>query len=167
MDIQLETRQMLQEVSLLIEQLSNEVYASPVPVLNGQSIGKHIRHILGFYQCLCQCKLPGPLDYSARERDPQVECQPQIAIHKIEGMLPLLDKLSTDFNLQVVPDVSSQNPKPLESTIGREMMYLFDHTVHHLAMINIALKTSFPEITLSEPLGIAYSTRQQMTKLTQ
>ena len=166
MEIQRETRPLLQELSLLIQKLPPEVFTASIPVLNGQTIGKHIRHILEFYECLCHWKSGTPLDYSVRKRDVGLECQPQKALEKCTDLFPLLDDLSVVDRMWVFPDVSNPDPEPVESTIGRELMYLFDHTMHHLAMIQMALKTSFPEIAVPKKLGMAHSTRRQMPNTT-
>lgn len=46
----------------------------------------------------------------------------------------------------------------IESTIGREVMYAFDHAVHHMAIIKIGLIENFPDKTIDVNLGIAPST---------
>jgi hypothetical protein len=46
----------------------------------------------------------------------------------------------------------------VQSTIGRELIYNIEHTIHHLAIVKIALKSSIPGMHLPEHFGVAPST---------
>ena len=48
--------------------------------------------------------------------------------------------------------------KSISSSVGRELMYAYDHAIHHLAMIKIGMQIDFPMIEISKNLGVAPST---------
>jgi hypothetical protein len=46
----------------------------------------------------------------------------------------------------------------VSSTVGRELIYNIEHTIHHLAIVKIALKAILPSLELPEHFGVAPST---------
>ena len=50
----------------------------------------------------------------------------------------------------------------IETSLYREITYNIEHTVHHLAIINIALKQNFKYVETSENFGYSSSTIQQL-----
>ena len=49
--------------------LSDEIYAKPLNILTGRSIGQHIRHIIEFYHCLLSQANKSVVNYDLRKRD--------------------------------------------------------------------------------------------------
>ncbi|MDO7687638.1 MAG: hypothetical protein MUQ03_06645, partial [Schleiferiaceae bacterium] len=66
---------LLQDIHDLLTQLSDTSYAKPIPSLSMASLGEHVRHSLGFYECLLEVADGQVIDYDARKRDPLVETQ--------------------------------------------------------------------------------------------
>jgi hypothetical protein len=42
--------------------------------------------------------------------------------------------------------------------MGREMVFVYDHAIHHLAIIRIGLQVHFPEVDVDVHLGVSPST---------
>ena len=76
-------------------------------------------------------------------------------------MLKLIGQLNENHAVKVKVDFSSDplvtRPMVL-STVGRELMYAFDHATHHLAIIRIGLKECMPDLELDKDFGKAPST---------
>jgi hypothetical protein len=52
----------------------------------------------------------------------------------------------------------------VNSTYFRELVYNIEHAIHHFAIMAIAVKSNFQEVTLAENFGTAYSTIQFQEK---
>ncbi len=154
--------QIIDQINQLIKKLDTNTYSKPLELFNGSSIGEHFRHIYDFYNCLAQADSSRPLDYSKRERNPQLEKEPSFAIAAFTEVKSELRKLPLNHPLKVTPDAYEHSSVVREilvpSSFGRELMYAYDHAIHHLAIIKIGLKHYFPEVLVSEEVGVAPST---------
>ena len=155
------TRFILQQLTEVLSLIPEKAYAQPLEIFNGSSIGQHFRHIYNFYEILFANWQKGIIDYAARQRETQVEKSPHAATLGLKQLITQLTDLNEDSPLQILSDFSSEQSEErqlVSSTLGRELAYAFDHTIHHLAIIKIGIKTAFPTITLPENLGVAPST---------
>jgi hypothetical protein len=132
-----------------------------LPVLNNSSLGQHFRHILNFYQSVIRGAETRLIDYALRERDSLVETDPAFAQRAFKGIEIVLHRLQEDQPLQVladfVPEPGAERPI-VASSVGRELMYAYDHALHHLAIIKIGLREVFPEVLVESHIGVAPST---------
>jgi hypothetical protein len=145
----------------LLGKIAPETYSQPLPIFNGSSIGQHFRHIVDFYGCLNRGIADGRVDYAQRQRDPRVETEPDHAAQTLFDFLGQLEITDEFAAVEVVADFSSElnETRPVVlSTVGREMMYAYDHAVHHLAMIKMGLKAAAPALEIDKNLGVAPST---------
>jgi len=151
----------LRQIEEVIALLDAETYARPLDLFDGSSIGQHMRHILNFYQSLLTGIGEGLVDYARRERDPRMETDPRFMENLLSTIEASLQQMDENQPLRVradfLPDEGEDRPV-VESSAGRELMYAFDHAVHHLAIIRIGLRIVLPECGISEELGIAPST---------
>jgi hypothetical protein len=46
----------------------------------------------------------------------------------------------------------------VQSSIGRELLFAYDHAVHHLAIIRIGIKAACPDVLLPASVGVAPAT---------
>jgi uncharacterized damage-inducible protein DinB len=165
-----ENNQYLQQIIDLIRQISDELYCNNEnPYFKG-AVGKHIRHILDFYDCF----LTGwheKIDYDARKREEGVGNDRQFCIQKINNTMAALNELATvtdesDKGLPVKNDESEQgaNKDPFSlSTVERELQFLKFHAVHHFAIIAMILRVQGFEPP--EDFGFAASTLQYLKQL--
>lgn len=145
----------------LLNRMDANTYSKPLALFNGSSIGQHFRHILDFYGCLSVGAFDGRVDYANRLRDTRVETEPSYAISVLKGYMDKIASLDEGLSIEVVADFSADlnEARPVVlSSLGRELMYAYDHAVHHLAIIKMGLKASSPNFQMDKNLGVAPST---------
>ena len=151
----------IRQIDDLLHQVDSELYARPLDLFNGSTIGQHIRHILNFYQALVSGAENGIIDYADRERDPRIEQDPGYARASFQVITRKISDLDEERHLPVradfFPDDAVLRPM-VQSSVGRELMFAFDHAVHHLAIVKIGLQVAQPDLQLQEELGVAPST---------
>ncbi|MCB0582649.1 MAG: hypothetical protein KDD10_25445 [Phaeodactylibacter sp.] len=155
------TAYITRQIAQLLEQIHPTVYASPLSLFNGSTLGQHFRHIFDFYDCLLRGAPEGVVDYASRRRDEQMETDPGYAGMAFRKLEQACGHLQEEKTLDIQADFSSlpEAGRPVVgSTVGRELMFAYDHAVHHLALIKIGLKEAQPEALVDEHLGVAPST---------
>ncbi|MEZ0540327.1 DinB family protein [Fibrella arboris] len=167
----------LMQLADLIGQLSDADYARPLPVLSGNTIGKHIRHIVEFYELLIRSVataqrearsgmpdhgVPAPLNYDRRQRDLQLETDTDETLRRISRIDRAISRIDLNQPLCLEADLSVAGSEPVQipSTVARELLYNVEHAVHHMALIQVAVRHEFPAVELPDHFGVAYSTVQ-------
>jgi uncharacterized damage-inducible protein DinB len=107
----------------------------------GSSVGSHVRHILDHIRNLAH---PGAIiDYESRRRGDAIESSRERALQRITELQSAVRSLSTNPIGQSIHISAIPSPGlaalTLPSTLERELLYVIDHTVHHLAMIRTLL----------------------------
>lgn len=155
----------LEKIDALLHQLSNAELARPSGLLFGSSIGQHVRHILEFYTCLLTEMDAPSFSYDRRRRDPLIETEVIAARACAVRNIGLLRRLKSDRDLLMESELPGKPTVGTQrTTLKRELAYLADHGVHHLAMIRIALEQELPHVTYPEYLGVAASTRNHQVR---
>ena len=151
--------QKLDEVLILLEQLSDEDYRKSIELLSNASLGQHLRHILEFYICLQNGMEIGQICYDNRDRDKRIEESKEFARIKIAEIKEFIYNVDTDLTIQLQANYSLKDIKSnvINSSLYRELAYAMDHTIHHLAIIKIGLK-ALNNIQVDENFGVAPST---------
>ena len=143
----------------IIEQISDRQYTYNNQKYFKSGVGKHIRHILDFYDSFLTSS-NGRIDYDDRQRVEDVESNRLAAISKINSIIKGLEKLSSvNKPVQVKNDDTASTDAEVvftPSTIARELKFLASHTVHHFAIIAMILRLQNYEIP--EDFGVAPST---------
>jgi hypothetical protein len=137
------------------------IYQAPLDILSGSTIGQHTRHIIEFYNCLIEQnedQSEPVINYAKRRRDFVIESQPDHALQYVEMICRRLQELNAGRNCMLDCTEHGQENLLVSSTIGRELIYNIEHTIHHLAIVKIALKATAPSIDLPEHFGVAPST---------
>ncbi|MES2776649.1 MAG: DinB family protein [Bacteroidota bacterium] len=143
----------------LLKELSCEEYRLPSAVLNGATIGQHVRHIAELFQCLLAGYETGIVNYDNRNRDPAIETN-RIFAHEL--LLKIADNLELDnrsMMLHSVYDEAGGEVIAVETNFYREVVYNLEHTIHHMALIRIGVQ-NISGIQLEETFGVAPSTIQ-------
>lgn len=150
----------LNEIQGLLSQLPAAIYTKPREILNEATIGQHFRHILEFYICLKQGTATGTVSYDDRKRDVQIETDLDYVMKIIQELTNFIGGISTDQSLILKASYSDTSGKNtlIKTTLFRELAYALDHTVHHLAIIRIALMEEKDEVTVDSNFGVAPST---------
>lgn len=144
----------LLQLSVLLQQMTDEFYTMPVTELGGASVGEHIRHIIELYECLLSRYDEGVVNYDDRKRDKTLQNSKAAASDRIEVVSAALLKQNKNLILQQMVGGSIME---FESNYYRELLYNFEHTIHHQALIKVAL-INIKDIAISEDFGVAPST---------
>lgn len=150
----------LEQLKEMLQAINNENYTRQNEILSGSSVGQHIRHILEFYLLLVSGSFSGTISYDKRQRDIRIEEDQQFAIQTIDRLLQGIDTLdetlTVKFEGDFTADGSAQNSTL--SSVGRELAYCIEHSIHHQAIIKAGLIVlGLSELT-NENFGVAYST---------
>jgi hypothetical protein len=152
----------LRQMLRLLPELADDAYTTPPPKLAPLRANSHLRHVLEFYECFFDGLEWSHIDYDARRRDESVETSRLVAMERINGLIEQFEStqaLQSDCLVFVkAEDADSMHlPDPyLISSIGRELSVLSSHTVHHFALIAIALRAH--GIEPGSEFGVAPST---------
>ena len=155
------TAAIIQQIICLLDNIEDYKYCKPLTIFDGAFLGKHFRHIFDFYACLINGVHAGLVNYSNRARNPEIEISTNTASKAFEEIIKQMENMNENMRIKVKADFGEtdrENRVWVLSSVGRELMYAYDHAVHHLAMIKIALKSSFPEVHCEESLGVAPAT---------
>ena len=148
----------LEEIKALFSELSPDLYIQQIPVLNGATLGQHFRHILEFYICLIKGVAKGEVCYDERERNELIESKINYATKTINNVIMYLLSINSDKAIVLKSNYSTlpEDYEEIPSSLHRELAYALDHTVHHLALVKIALQVE--NIPVDEHFGVAPST---------
>jgi uncharacterized damage-inducible protein DinB len=145
----------------LLQLLPDHTYTAPLPLLSGNTIGKHIRHIAEFYECVITGSHTGTVNYDARCRNTRLETDRLFCIEKLHHIAELSCSVSTEKKLNWQMSFSATTePVKTESSLMRELAYAMEHAIHHMAIIKMAIKSIHLPIELPPDFGVAFSTVQ-------
>jgi hypothetical protein len=96
----------------------------------------------------------GIINYDKRERNKIMETNCSFAITQINNIIEHLNKENKNLFLKQQIDGRSIE---IDSNYSRELLYNFEHCIHHQALIKVGL-LQFNSITINENFGIARST---------
>ncbi|MFZ4633658.1 MAG: hypothetical protein ACOYNO_05560 [Saprospiraceae bacterium] len=150
--------QVVRQIQGILTQLPATSYQQPLPEYRGSSVGQHFRHILEFFQCLETGMTSGRIDYAARQRNPLFETIPSVAADAFTAFTAQLQHFDARRPLEVYAELGSDERPCYGSSMGREMVFVYDHAIHHLAIIRIGLQAHFPEVDVDVHLGVSPST---------
>jgi hypothetical protein len=147
-------KQNLTENIDFLQQLTNEELTLPFPELGNATIGEHMRHIIELFGCLLENYEYGLINYDDRKRDLLLQTNKNEAIAIMEKYLLEIDKPNKPLSLTH----NCFSPiELLQTNYFRELIYNLEHSIHHQALIKVALYR-LPHIKISDSFGIAPST---------
>ncbi len=143
-----------------LQGLSKEDYFRKSEILSGSALGQHIRHILEFYLLLISGSLSGTISYDKRKRDIRIESDPEFALETIDRLIKGVDILNESDPVKLEADytVDGTAGNTIPSSIGRELAYCIEHSIHHQAIIKAGLIAMGLNNLTDEQFGVAYST---------
>lgn len=157
--------QQLSSVTNLLEKLSDDQYTQTIKHLGNATIGGHTRHIIELIQCLRTGYDSGLVDYVNRKRDLKLESNRKFALLTLEQILK--EPLRCDKDLNLYAETKELNiSSHVRTTFNRELLYNTEHTIHHLALIKVALLEMNLQL-VDECFGMAYSTLKYKASLVQ
>jgi len=146
--------QSLDELTDLLNQLSDPLYSKPCTALSSSSIGEHMRHIIEMFQCLENSYESEVLNYDSRERSKRIETETQF---KNECILKIKKGLKPDNKILFLEQMIDGLTFGIQSNYYRELLYNLEDCVHHQALIKVAV-LQFENVLLKENFGVARST---------
>jgi uncharacterized damage-inducible protein DinB len=144
----------------LLGGLDAEVYRRSPRPLAQSTVGAHFRHVLDAVDCLTRGCDGGAVDYDARVRDEAVETDLGAALRRLDDLAGRLAALGLPEThpLRVRADAPGAAAEDCwtDSTLGRELLYVMSHTIHHYALVAMILRHLGVET--GEGFGVAPST---------
>ena len=138
----------------LLRQLTNEEFTQQNPELSNATIGEHMRHIIELMGCLLDNYEQGIINYDNRNRNIQIQSDVNCAISILEKQLTIIDKQNKQLSL-IHNCFSTEEVLP--TNYFRELLYNLEHSIHHQALIKVALH-NLPHIKIPSSFGVAPST---------
>lgn len=153
----------LQQLADVLEAASDEQYVMrPVGVVDS-SLGGHVRHCLDHFAALLRGATAGYIDYDDRERGTPLEsCRAAAlaAIRTFQERVARLNDAMLERPIRLRAIVSGDGlAVEAASSLGRELVFVLSHTIHHNALIAAMCKTlgiPLPERFGYAPATIAY-----------
>lgn len=142
----------------LVQNMSDEEFSKPISENHQSSIGQHARHIIEFVECLIPIQPNEILSYDDRKRDITLESSRKLMIQKVDSILPDLQSKNDNFSFRVKYYLGGDDYCIMESNYSREALFVLDHTIHHLAIMKLAIHFSFPNLYVPDELGFTAST---------
>lgn len=151
---------LLDQLAGVLEATTDSQYTQrPVGAVSS-SLGGHVRHCLDHFRALCRGAEAGWIDYDDRERGTRVETSRGAALSTIAELRNRLERLDTallPMTLRVRSGISADG-QSLESvsSLGRELVFVLSHTVHHNALLAVMCRTL--GVPIPDEFGYAPST---------
>ncbi|MCU0471726.1 MAG: hypothetical protein MUF58_24420 [Arcicella sp.] len=86
------------------------------------------------------------------------EVDKDFTVGLLEEIKEKLSVFTSDRPLILRTRFGGDEPVEVASSFYRELTYLIEHTIHHLAIIKIGLNEVYPEIIIPKNFGVAHST---------
>jgi len=134
--------EVLNQGETLLGEIDNGSYVRKLPTAFNASIGGHYRHCLDHFRSLLDSAVAGDLNYDHRERGTLVESDRFAALNATLSLRDdyqqlLADCLDRELNVTCKTSYAASGSQVSPSTVGREVMYVVAHAVHHYALIGI------------------------------
>lgn len=151
--LNIETLSRLKDVLLKIDQ---RLYTH-VNSKGRASVGQHVRHTLEFYQCLFEAE--ECVNYDTRKRDILIESSADHASNVTEQIMKAVANIGSDSLLALEAEMpGTETYLRVGSSLSRELLYVLEHAIHHMALIRILIKDEAEDFELEDAFGVAYST---------
>lgn len=144
----------LSDLAFYLRDLSDQEFTKPMNSLSGSSIGEHTRHIIEFFQELLTGYSSGLVHYDGRQRNAVIQTNLHVA-------LQIIQQLASQIELSNKPLLLKSNicdqDQCIETNYHRELMYAWEHCIHHQALIKVGL-IELNKTSVDERFGVAEST---------
>jgi uncharacterized damage-inducible protein DinB len=153
--------ELLAQGERLLAAVTIDAYTARLPSAFNATIGGHYRHCLDHFASWISGLDNGFVDYDARRRDVRLEIDPQFALETTRALgdrLSTVDPRRLDAPVRARCEVSyDHGASPVTgSSLGRELVYVIAHAIHHYALIKVMAGIS--GVPLPEDFGVAPST---------
>lgn len=140
----------------LLSKLTEEQFVQQINHLSHANIGGHTRHIIELLQCAVNGYDIGCIDYENRSRD--LELERNIAAAQSAITFLLINIKQPDKPLKIVlSEEKTDLVNCINTNYYRELLYHTEHTLHHLALIKVALIDMHLDL-VDDHFGVASAT---------
>lgn len=157
MSIQKTISHSFDEMKSILLQFDDSSFQQELKIISNASVGKHFRHIIEFYTCFLNAQKSYCICYDDRQRNHTLENSVVESLNTLNHLKSEIERLDLDKTINLKQNYYGEN-FILKTTNYRELIYCFDHSIHHFALIKIAIETHFPTIKIPTNFGIASST---------
>jgi len=159
----------LREIESVLKNMGELNYKTSIKLLSGGTIGQHVRHILEFYLSLVNGTKVGKINYDKRERNLLLESDIKFGIFTIEKICSNLYHIKQDKGIDLEGNYSTEENEPIiiKSSLNRELAYCLEHSIHHQALIKIALIELNLQGLINPNFGVAPATIRHLKKCVQ
>lgn len=133
---------LLEQAVVMIGRLQREAKAGFV---YSQAVGPHVRHVIEHYQALLNALSSDEacVDYDARNRDLRIQTDPTRTVSALNQLTEQFavvasnEHLNLDTRLCTRLKAGAQGELEVSvgTTLGRELLFLASHSVHHYALL--------------------------------
>ena len=153
----------LDKIHVLVRSVDDQQYVRTGMVGFSSSMGAHVRHCIDHVDALLLGLQECPdreIRYDRRERGTRIESDRSEALESCidrRDQVLQIDPASLEGPVRVLAMVTPEDPEMLfDSTGMRKLLYVFHHTVHHLALM--AAHAEHLGVSLKRDLGRAPAT---------
>jgi hypothetical protein len=157
MDIKYAVVELMEQLQRVLERLSDQQYTMPVGLLSGATIGQHVRHVVEFFVELNKGYESGEINYDRRKRDHAIESNRLVAIRQLVNIGYGVTRPEKELSLVTHLISGAEEPIVVPTNYSRELIYNVEHTIHHMALLRIAI-TAVSSLHLPDGFGVAAST---------
>jgi hypothetical protein len=123
-------------------------------------VGPHLRHVIEHYEALV-FSASALIDYDSRERDRQVEQDPEVARQRVLGLQNQLRQQTqkpphSALQVRFLGGLTAEHQFTADSSFQRELLFVASHAVHHFAIVQMHCAAT--GIVLPPQLGKAPAT---------
>jgi hypothetical protein len=154
------------QLCAVLLKLTNEQYSLQNKVILNATIGQHVRHIIELFQCLDKGYKTGIVNYEKRERNIALESDRILAVEKLSFISNSIVRSDKVLLLEANYSEHTENTSFVPTNYWREIIYNLEHTVHHMALIRVALN-QFVDLAVPQEFGVAASTIKHQRKCAQ
>lgn len=103
-------------------------------------VGAHLRHVIEHYEALLIPRQGDEVDYDRRARDATLERCPRTARQRLRAMQQCLqhwhgEDLRRPVRVRGQAGLAGEFDFAVNSSVGRELVFLASHAVHHFALL--------------------------------
>lgn len=149
----------LQALGQIVQTLDSRTYRATPGETSG-SIGAHVRHCVDHARALLASAPAMPLTYDSRVRGTALETDPVHAVAALDAVCADLERLAgrpltQPIRLAAIVE-RGEAPVLLDTSLGREITYVLQHTTHHCALVAVLLEVQ--QARVPDRFGFAPST---------
>jgi hypothetical protein len=100
---------------------------------------------------------PAVVNYENRKRDHHIETNRQLASQLLDEIVVNLEKENKDIQMQACFSNQAEAPLLIQTNYYRELAYNIEHSIHHMALIRIAVN-ALHTMEIDENFGVAAAT---------